>query len=301
MQYCTSHPAVSGARRHICTQRPEPMQLFVDNLTNLDFSYLHPTRGIVGETWLASIVLDGALDEQGMVCDFGIVKKKLRNWLDSEIDHRLLLPAASPSLTYASHNTLAELDWALPEGKVHSTCPEQALALVEATEITPDTVAQWAIALLRPLFPDSIDKLSLTFTPETINTPFYHYSHGLKKHAGNCQRIAHGHRSKIEIWRDGQLSSVDMQNWASRWQDIYIGSEEDLIKEEAEHTFFAYEAQQGYFTLSLPSSMVYLIDTDSTVEFIAQHIAKQLKADNPDNSFVVKAYEGLAKGAIATS
>ena len=52
------------------------MHLFVDNLTNVDFSYLDADRGVVGETWLASIVLEGALDEQGMVCDFGIVKKK---------------------------------------------------------------------------------------------------------------------------------------------------------------------------------------------------------------------------------
>ena len=75
------------------------MHLFVDNLTNVDFSYLDPKRGLVGETWLASIVLEGALDKQGMVCDFGIVKKTLRNWLDDTIDHSLVIAKQSSQLT----------------------------------------------------------------------------------------------------------------------------------------------------------------------------------------------------------
>lgn len=278
------------------------MQLFVDNLTNLDFSYLHPSRGVVGETWLASVVLDGALDEQGMVCDFGVVKKMLRTWLDTEIDHRLLVPTQSSALTISAPADKVSLAWPIEKkGTLSSSSPEQAIARVTAHSITPETVAEWAIAKLQPLFPTSVHKLSLTFTPETIATPFYHYSHGLKKHGGNCQRIAHGHRSKIEIWRNGALSLQDMQAWAEKWADIYIGSEEDVLNTENGHVDFAYTAQQGQFTLTLPSECVYMISTDTTVEFIAQHIANTLKQHNPNDSFTVKAYEGLAKGAIATS
>ena len=58
------------------------MRLFVDQLTNVDFSYLCPARGLLGETWLASIQLVGSLDEQGMVCDFGTVKNTCANgWM----------------------------------------------------------------------------------------------------------------------------------------------------------------------------------------------------------------------------
>jgi len=49
--------------------------LFVKKLTNIDFSYLDVERGMVGESWLIDIELTGELDDQGMVVDFGIVKK----------------------------------------------------------------------------------------------------------------------------------------------------------------------------------------------------------------------------------
>ena len=52
--------------------------LFVDNLTVLDFSYLHGKRGMVGESWIVDLELTGDLDEQGMVFDFGLIKKAVK-------------------------------------------------------------------------------------------------------------------------------------------------------------------------------------------------------------------------------
>lgn len=75
------------------------MRLFVDNLTNIDFSYLCPQRGLVGETWLANIELAGELDQQGMICDFGVVKKQVRQWLDQHLDHSLLVPTLSQAVS----------------------------------------------------------------------------------------------------------------------------------------------------------------------------------------------------------
>ncbi|MFV8783272.1 6-pyruvoyl trahydropterin synthase family protein [Microbulbifer sp. SA54] len=278
------------------------MHLFVDSLTNVDFSYLDHCRGIVGETWLANAALDGALDHQGMVVDFGIVKKTLRNWLDTELDHRLLVPTGSPHLSLSRDGDTVDITWQLDSGDtVTVSGPAQAFALVEAGEITAESVAGWCVQQLAGVFPTSVDKLSLTFSTEVIDTPYYHYSHGLKKHDGNCQRIAHGHRSQIRIDVDGKRSSELEAEWAARWADIYLGTREDLQQAQGDQLHFAYSARQGAFTLSIPANRCEILECDTTVEQLAQYIAATLAGSNPGAEITVRAYEGIGKGAVATA
>ncbi|MCV6613533.1 MAG: 6-carboxytetrahydropterin synthase [Cellvibrionaceae bacterium] len=277
------------------------MLLFVDKLTNVDFSFLHPDRGLLGETWLASTELDGALDETGMVLDFGIVKKTLRNWLDTYLDHCLLVPRHSPHLKIIEEGEVIELQWRFGQQQLLSCrSPAQAITLIDAETVDADSVARWSIEQLKALLPDTIERLSLSFSEEEgINrAAFYHYSHGLKKHDGNCQRIAHGHRSRIEIWRDDARDTQLEHSWAQRWCDIYLGSHEDLQASNQGQLNFAYTSAQGQFELSLPEACCELLDTDTTVEWIAYFIATTLKAQHPDSAFMVKAFEGLGKGAV---
>lgn len=281
------------------------MLLFVDNLTNVDFSFLDPQRGLLGETWLANVRLIGDLDEQGMVCDFGTVKKLLRHWLDTELDHRLAVPARSPLLSLQEDSDFIELKFRFgDQGEfIHSRSPRDAIALVDAEVLTRESVANWCISQLKQLFPESVANLELDFSLEAIDGAYYHYSHGLKKHRGNCQRIAHGHRSRIDIWVDGDKSAQLEQQWAEQWRDIYVGTREDICAQPdvdgKAYYQFAYTSAQGPFELTLPQRCCYLMDTDSTVEFIAQHFAVQTKQQIPHSKIRVKAFEGINKGAIA--
>lgn len=277
------------------------MQLFVDQLTNVDFSYLDAERGIVGETWWASARLDGGLDDQGMICDFGLVKKTLRNWLDDEVDHRLLVPVKSPQLTLQSTTDSVELSWNCQHGTINMSAPRQAVALIDSDHISADSVARWCRQQLKAFFPVNVEQLTLGFTPEQIDGAFYHYSHGLKKHGGNCQRIAHGHRSRIVIQLDGQRNPALEAQWAQRWQDIYLGSDEDVVGQDDQRIHYAYQAMQGDFHLSMPKVTCYQMDTDTTVEFIAQHLANAIKQEHPDSTVTVQAFEGVNKGAIASA
>lgn len=278
------------------------MHLFVDNLTNVDFSYLCPERGLLGETWLANVEVTGPLDEQGMVCDFGIVKKRLRTWLDETLDHCLLVPEIHSGCRQQQSNQHIHIDFALHNGtSIQTSAPEQAITLINAPTISPESVANWCEEKLKYLLGEGIESIKIHFIPENIEGPYYHYSHGLKKHLGNCQRIAHGHRSKVLIWKNGEFDNNLTTQWASTFKDIYLGTREDINQETADTIGFTYRSQQGDFSLTLPKQQCYLMDTDTTVEFIALHLASELKKADATASFKVKAFEGIGKGAIARS
>ncbi len=262
----------------------------------------------MGESWHAHIELEGNLNEEGMLCDFGIVKKMIKDWLDTHIDHRLLIPSQMTDLNIQSlPQDELEVTWQYPlatgGGEFYCKSPSEGFALVDTTAITEASLAKHCERLLQQLLPGEIEGLKIRFSAFDVNGPKYHYSHGLKKHDGNCQRIAHGHRSPIKIWRNDQPAPELEAIWAKRWTDIYLGTEEDLIDEplihEVPHHHYQYQAQQGHFEIRLPERCCYLISTDTTVEWIAVHIAEQLAQECPGDMIRVQAYEGILKGAIA--
>ncbi|EAT13515.1 hypothetical protein HF888_08760 [Bermanella marisrubri] len=278
------------------------MKLFVDNLTNVDVSYLDANRGLVGESWLTGIMLDGKLDQQSMICDFGIVKRNAKQWLDENIDHRLVIPSQMPGLHIEEHDTQITVRCPHPTGgEFVCTAPQQAFCFIDCDEINNQNVAEWLSKELSSTIPGDIANLTISLQNEMIGGAYYHYSHGLKKHDGNCQRIAHGHRSKIEIFVDGARQPELEKEWAQKWQDIYVGTLEDLHNttsiHDIEHYHYRYEAPQGKFDLTLPTSVCYNMDSDTTVEQIARHIAKTLLESG--HTVTVKAFEGVGKGAIA--
>ena len=287
------------------------MQLFVNDLTVMDFSYLCPERGMVGESWIVDVLLDGTLNEESMVQDFGIVKKNLKRLIDSYVDHKLLVPAEcqSTSIRHDDDTDYVEVNFTLAEQKaIQMYCPADAYAFIYAPTITMESVSEYLREVIATHLPDNVDNLTILLRTEVINTPFYHYTHGLKKHDGNCQRIAHGHRSKVDIITDGEIDLDSQAYWADRWCDIYIASEEDRISADQlklqqklpsyqAHVCFAYEATQGYFEIVLPESQCEVITTDSTVECLAQFIYQQQKQRKPDTHCCVLAYEGVGKGA----
>ena len=272
--------------------------LFVQNLTNIDFSYLHPERGVVGETWLLDVELDGELDEQGMVFDFGDVKPLIKRFADTTVDHSLVVPAER--VEWLQRGDAPHFVFPLQSGgRIEHRSPAQALCVLPMADVEPERVARWMEAELLPLLPANVKSLRITLTPEAIPGAFYHYSHGLKHHGGNCQRIAHGHRSQIQLFKDGQRLTELERQWSERWRDIYIGTQEDLQEtldlDGEPHHRFAYHAGQGDFMLTLPARCCDMMQTDSTVELIAEFIFQQLG----DERITVRAYEGVGKGAIA--
>ena len=282
--------------------------LFVNQLTTLDFSFLSPERGVVGETWLVDVALYGDLDEQGMVFDFGHVKKQIKASLDFLADHRLLVPVAHPTIQVdqdASGKDRLDVTMNSPiVGTINCKAPAQAMLLVDAEQISTDVLTPVLEQSLLSELPDNVKGVKLTLYTESIDGAYYHYSHGLKKHLGDCQRIAHGHRSAIKVLVNGERDHAIEKNWANRWQDIYVATREDLLgqfelNDRAYHRF-GYTSDQGYFELTIAENLCYLVDTDSTVELLAQHIAAEIHKSLPKSSELqVIAFEGFNKGSIA--
>jgi len=292
------------------------MQLFVDDLTVIDFSYLCSQRGIVGESWIVDVLLDGSLNEQSMVLDFAVVKKQIKAIIDDAVDHKLLLPMQEPALTlqasvhHADHQTI---DFITERASYHLQSPQCAFAAIDCATITIDSVTTHLTEIILAQLPSNVQGLSLVLRPENIAGDYYHYTHGLKLHDGNCQRIAHGHRSKIQIFVDNKKNIELEHQWCHRWQDIYIASEADRVAKadielssQAEqymtpdHQFFSYTAPQGRFDIAVATNVLDVVDCDSTVELLADFIARQLKKDLASATIKVIAYEGVAKGAIVS-
>ena len=280
--------------------------LFVDNLTVIDFAYFHSQRGIVGESLIIDVELQGELNDEGMLFDFSYVKKRIKSCVDDLVDHKLLVARQYPGLEIEQTPQQLTLLMKSEDGNYYKhISPQQAVYFVDANEVTPAAIAVSIHQKIAEILPDNVTGLKLSLRPEAIKGAFYHYAHGLKKHFGDCQRIAHGHRSKIEVWKDGEFSTQCSEQIATEWKDIYLATNED-IKEEVifsnqECWIFEYHANQGLFQLMIPKSKCFLIESDTTVELIASYLANNLKLNNSNSSYRVKAYEGVDKGAIMTS
>lgn len=279
-------------------------RLFVDHLTVLDFSYLHPSRGVVGESWIVDVELEGELNDEGMVFDFGHVKKLLKQALDNGMDHTLVVPLALPGLTLIEEGDGERLDIEYRDAsgqlKFRYQAPREAVFQLDSSSVNIEAARPALEAHLNTLVPANVRKVHLHLHTEQIDGAFYHYAHGLKKHQGDCQRLCHGHRSRLEIWRDGQRDAEVERDWAQRFADVYLVTTDDqLDSDEAHLTHVGYDAEQGRFDVWLNTKQCYAMNSDTTVELIATHLADTLGREQPDSHWRVKAFEGVRKGAVA--
>ncbi len=287
------------------------MILFVRDLTVIDFSYLCSKRGMLGESFIVDVELHGSLDAASMVLDFARVKKVIKQAIDQLVDHKLAVPLSAPGVALQPSaepsGDIVQLQFPSARGLIAMAAPEQAIVAIGAEQINELSLTAYLQQQIMPLLPANVTQLLFTLRPEASNGFYYHYSHGLKKHDGNCQRIAHGHRSTIQIYTDNMLAPRLNKYWCERWQDIYLGTAEDLCDASAlqylspgkDDYCFRYLAAQGWFELCMPRTHCEIVPCDTTVECLADYIAAQLKQLDNTKQYKVVAYEGVGKGAVA--
>ncbi len=273
--------------------------LFVEQLTVIDCAYLHPQRGLVGESWIVDLELEGDLDDQSMVLDFGEVKKRLKKAVEAVGDHQLVVPGKSALLHFVRSGERCGLTYKADTGVIEHQSPAVAVCVLDAEDVDETSLAHRLQQSVTAAAPKNVRAVRVRLRHEAIDGAYYHYTHGLKKHAGHCQRIAHGHRSRLTITVDGRRDPKLENRMADLWRDIYLGSTADMSAHGKGRMRFEYTAGEGEFLLELPADRCDLMTADTTVERIAEHLAAKVAAERPRLKVEVRAYEGVHKGAIA--
>ncbi|MGO2393264.1 MAG: 6-pyruvoyl trahydropterin synthase family protein [Halomonas sp.] len=275
------------------------MSLFVQQLTHIDVSLWCPTQGLVGCSWQVDAILDGELGEDGMLFDFGEVKPWIKRTLDSGLDHTLLVPTLAPGVSVTDCAEGICVNTTAPY-TMEVRGPKEAFTLLPWPAITAPRIAEHLSQILTERRPDNVHSVTLTLSEEATEGASYGYSHGLKRHIGNCQRIAHGHRSRLHIWQQNERQPQLEQQWAEWLNNRYLLEEADIAAQDNERLTCRYQAAQGDFVITLPQQQCTILPGPTTVENIAVWLAKQV-ATQSGQATRIQAFEGINKGAIAMS
>lgn len=277
------------------------MALFVNRLTHLDVSIWCPERGLVGCSWQVDVVLDGTLGSDGMLFDFGEVKPWIKRQLDGGIDHTLLVPIDAPGVEVETQGDTLSVSFETPY-PLRVSGPRQAFSLLPWARIDTEALSRHLSDELHTQRPVNVEGIRLALHAERTDAA-YGYSHGLKFHAGNCQRIAHGHRSRLEIWQENRRQPGLESEWISWLDNRYFIDASNIVAEESDTTSSSeltcrYTSSQGEFSLTLPKERCVIMPWPTTVENIARHLAKRIAEKSAKPTHVV-AFEGIDKGATA--
>lgn len=296
------------------------VSLFYKNVTVLDYAYLDHHKGLVGDALIVDMELVGDLDKEGVVFDFSHAKKKVKEIIDRDCDHRLCIPR-----NLATKNENDEVSFTFKYGQREEyltyRSPSEGVCEIPSDHLSKATIKSHLENIIVEELPKNVVSINLTLREETLpeGKPTFHYTHGLKEHYGNCQRLYHGHRNTVDVFVNGERRS-DLETWLTR--DVFKGNvhfckwENVVNKDEIEKVTgkdpsgrfdglpmveIEYTSNQGTFNGKLPGRAVYFLQTETTVEFLSIHFAKLVKEKVGEADLVtVHAYEGIAKGSTTS-
>jgi 6-pyruvoyl-tetrahydropterin synthase len=275
--------------------------LFLNEFTVLDCAYLG-AGGVAGDSYYVSAEMEGALDAQDFLLDFSAAKKTLKALVDDTFDHKLLVPAV-----------LARFDSGVllwDGGELHG--PRSAFELFPEAEINAGVIEYHLARLARAVLPANVEgvKFRLSSPARFLGEASFRYTHGLRYHTGNCQRLFHGHRNPVEVWVDGARSPHWEARLSAEWDGAHFVAAPTLLnraaldlplgERRASHdgmAEIAYTGSQGVFRGRIAASRVVLTGAEPSIETMSALGLERLKSWGLRGAVRVVAYEGLNKGA----
>lgn len=291
--------------------------LFVRDVGKIDSAMFDPGFGIIGQSWYVDVWLTGTLDENGFVFDFSPLKSLIRQTLASTLDHALIIPVGSQTVQYSEFENGER--WTLrskargesKEARWDYISPKGSVFPVHTVALKTTNIEQEFARILRHRLPPTVHHLAVKLREESISPTeaSYRYTHGITGHNGLCQRLFHGHRSRIEIYI-GEERRPDLEHFVVReifGTNVHIATLNQIKsgngeigcrgKTDAPITL-SYAGTLGSFEATLPSNRVFFVEGETSVESLAREVARLIKREErPTEKVRAVCYEGIDKGA----
>jgi 6-pyruvoyl-tetrahydropterin synthase len=291
--------------------------LFVKDVGKIDSAMFDPGLGIVGQSWYVDVWLTGALDENGFVFDFSPLKALIRQTLSSTLDHALIIPVGSQNVQFSELDSAER--WLLrsksrseaKEARWDYISPKGSVFPVHTVALKTTNIEQEFTRILKHRLPPTVHHLAVKLREEAISPTeaSYRYTHGITGHNGLCQRLFHGHRSRIEIFI-GDERRPDLEHFVVReifGTNVHIATLNQIKSGNGEigcrgktdsPVTLAYTGTLGSFEATMPASRIFFVEDETSVESLAREVARLIKREEkPSDKIRAVCYEGIDKGA----
>ena len=268
--------------------------IFINALDSIDCALFDHRTGIIGQSWYLDVQAQGSGDHNYFVSDFKEIKTQVRDFVRLHLDHRLLLPT---HVTVRQQGDTWQLGTA--EQTWTYTCPPAAVLQLPLPQLDRPSIASWLTNALQQHLGDAPRITASLRQLNTDDAAYFHYTHGLPGHTGNCQRLLHGHLGAVQVQHNG-VRQPALEKYL--WDKIlpchnvhFLNSQHAVIDDK--RISMAYESSQGYFAVTFPRRhAVVLPQMESSIEAITHYFAQQLRQHGVRAAEVI-CYEGMDKGA----
>ena len=257
-------------------------EIFIDAVDTIDCAIYHQQHGVVGVSCYIDVSAEGTVaGDSFFVHDFSDLKKVIRNYLRDNVDHRLLLPT---TIKFDGHC------WSLPatDGDWSYLCPDSAVSQLPIPVIDRVNLGNYLTGMIQEYF---VAKIKITVRSLEDREGYqFNYTHGLPGHAGNCQRLLHGHCGLAMTVPPHELT-MPIPKY------VHFANSDHVVDDDSKQLTVSYTSQEGKFVATIPRHRVVVLpDQQATIEMISHYLANNIE-QIVGCRMPITCYEGAGKGA----
>ena len=296
--------------------------LYLDDFDSIDFAIFNG-EFLQGQSYNLSIKVTGKLDANGFICDFSILKKSLKTILKDHIDHKFIISSNQvESCDYIDNQIkLCFKNQNTPQENWQYQAPIDSILSINSQTLSIKIIENYIKDQLTKTIKDQyaidFDELNIFLTAKQYkNSASFYYTHGITHHTGHCQRLWHGHHSKLEVFlKDKQSPELQdyLLNFFGKNHYFHLANKAQLLEDSSDwpaNTFgkantycrlkYLSYNQQNYYC-KIPANYVLMMEDSTSIETLSNALFKILLKKTHKSlhkDLKLKVSEGINKGAI---